>query len=130
MKSYFIQLFTRLFGSNSPEYYKFSIGQKIVLKSRRSFGYGIRPEGIVSGYTDDGNYKISMTQDLTGDFFEWMKTGKVRDDVKRITLEQKHFKSNIENHFKKASLKKRLFLFLFYLLKDDVELVELFRGDF
>ncbi len=109
MKSYFIKLLTRLLGGNSSEY-KFSVGQKIVLKSRRIFGYGIRPEGIVLGYTDDGNYKISMTQDLTGDFFEWMKTGKVSDDVRRITLEQKHLKSNIENDFKKASSKRGFFI--------------------
>ncbi len=78
----------------------FPLESTIALKNRRIFGYGIRPEGKVLGYSETGGYTIEMTKDATGNFFDWMKTGTVPEDTQRITVIEKHFKWNIEHHFK------------------------------
>lgn len=86
----------------SNKVYKFSVGTKISLKNRRYVGYGVRPEGIVKGYTEDGSYIIEMTKDKNGNYFEWIKN-KILPLCERITNEEIHFKWNIEYHFRKVT---------------------------
>lgn len=80
----------------------------IALKSKRRFGYGIRPIGKIIGYekdekTGENFYIVEMENDAGGDFFEHVKTGYVPEGVQRKKEIQRHFKWNIEHHFKLIS---------------------------
>lgn len=82
--------------------FKFPIGTPIALVSIRNFGYGVRPVGVVVGYTESGGYQIQMEQDKDGDFFSWMN-GCYLPSGKRLSEKENHFKWNIEYHFKAIS---------------------------
>lgn len=93
--------FPRWYESNG--YYKYREGKILRLKNRNTVGYGMRPLGKVIGYETDetgsGFYIIEMETDKTGNFLEWIKTGKVKGNPQRETRIEKHFKWNIEHQF-------------------------------
>ena len=82
--------------------YKFPIGSTIALANICLFGYGVRPVGVVEGYTNDGKYIVKMEYDVDGNFFDWIK-GKKRyvPEGRRSSQREVHFKQNIECHFRK-----------------------------
>jgi len=97
--------FAKWYASNG--YYKFNKGSTLCLKQRNMYGYGIRPLATIVGYEEDENtkegyYIIAMEKDETGNFFEYMKTGKVDEAPKRVVKLEKHFKWNIEHKFKRC----------------------------
>ena len=79
--------------------FKYAIDTPIALANIRCFGYGIRPVGIVKGYTKDGGYIIEMESDSDGNFFDWMNNRYVPSG-NRSTCREIHFKWNAEYHFK------------------------------
>lgn len=81
--------------------YKFPVGSRIALANRCSFGYGIRPIGVVKGYTSEGKYIIEMEVDTDGDFFNWMNNRNYISRSTRVKSDEIHFKWNIEYHFKR-----------------------------
>lgn len=88
----------------SNGYYKYNKGHTLCLRRRNAFGYGIRPLATIVGHendenTNEGYYVIAMEMDEKGDFFEYMKTGKVNQAPKRIVKFEKHSKWNIEHQF-------------------------------
>ncbi len=80
--------------------FRFPVDTAIALRTPRSFGYGIRPVGVVTGYTKEGKYIIQMEIDDNGNFFDWLN-GCYVPKGKRKAKEEVHFKWNIEYHFKK-----------------------------
>ena len=79
--------------------YRFPIGTTLALKSQYAFGYGVRPVGIVRGYTESKGYLIEMASDVDADFFAWMHGAHIPDGRRAIAFEE-HFKWNIEYHFR------------------------------
>jgi hypothetical protein len=87
-------------------YFLFPEKSRIKLKSPRYAGYGVRPEGKIIGYTNGGDivgdqYIIEMETDKNGDYLKWFKIRRIEGSPERVTEIQKHFKWNIEHHFKK-----------------------------
>jgi hypothetical protein len=86
--------------------YKFKVNSTLKLKSKRSFGYGVDPTFEILSYNKEtGGYvvnsrSIDNLEEINYDFFDWMKGRPVPDNAKYSTKEEKHFKSNIELHFK------------------------------
>lgn len=84
---------------NSNGIFKYPKETIIALNHPYAFGYGIRPVGVVKGYTEGGGYIIQMERDYDGNYFDWM-TGRHTQSVKRITELEEHFKWNVEYHFR------------------------------
>lgn len=80
--------------------YKFTVGETIVLKSRQFFGFGVRPEFTVVGYTPHGSYIVDATIDENGNFFQWMENGLPPENCKRVTERKTYSKWDIEYKFK------------------------------
>lgn len=88
--------------------YKLKIGDKIELRRKTIFGFGLRPAGVVVGYQNsipDGSgedlYVISMTADETGDWDKLVNEGWVPPGVTRAAEQQLHSKWNVEYLFRK-----------------------------
>ena len=82
--------------------FKFAVGTPIALNDIRAFGYGIRPVGVVKGYTAQGKYVIQMEKDVDGNFFDWIN-GCYTPSGNRSRKEEVHFKWNVEYHFRAIS---------------------------
>lgn len=84
----------------------------ITLRSRKIFGYGVRPIGRIIGYVQNSEdikgdlYVIEMEYDKGPDvnFHEYMKTGQVKGSPIRMKEIQRHFKRNIERQFVEISV--------------------------
>jgi len=85
--------------------FKYPKGTILKLKYREGYGYGIRPIAIVVAHSwhplhrNVATYILSMTIDASGNFVDWMRNGTVLEGVKRVTLLEECFRSNIEDHF-------------------------------
>lgn len=82
--------------------FKYAVGAPIALANIYNFGYGIRPVGVVAGYTKEGDYVIEMEVDTDGNFFDWIHNQYVPSG-RRSKTEEVHFKWNVEYHFKQIS---------------------------
>lgn len=80
--------------------YRFNPDAVIALSRRNSFGYGIRPVGVVKGYTPDGHYIVEMEKDADGNFMAWAKGEYTPSGNRTEKKREVHFKWNIEHHFK------------------------------
>ena len=91
-------------------YHKYHKGDILILRNRRIVGFGVRPVMVVNGYEvregmfgREGNYDTTSYIDSKGNFLQWMKQNEIPRGVERtIDEHQKHFKWNLEYHFKKV----------------------------
>jgi len=93
-------------------YHKFNKGDILILRSRRIFGYGIRPVVVVDGYEIKteyhkpvGYYNMTAFRDADANYFDWVKNNTVPKNVVRTVTNETHFKWNAENGFKKVNVK-------------------------
>lgn len=104
-------------------HHRFKEGDILILKNRRIFGYGFRPVAVVKGFEvkdfgfgNEGRYNIMMytDSDFVKEFDEegrvigdrWVTQNEVPKDIERVISENEcHFKWNIENQFKKVSVR-------------------------
>jgi hypothetical protein len=96
-------------------YFKFDIGDTVLISKKNAFGYGLDSHGVVLDHIwDSGNgdqYVIEMNSydrdsdapSTRLDWFEWRTLMfKSLDMHSRKIKKETHFKSNIELHFKKG----------------------------
>lgn len=83
--------------------YRYPVGQKIQVRARNIFGYGVNARGVISAHTadrwGDNAYEVIMDHEINVDWFKWMRTGKLPDKAVTVTEKQIHFKWNIEHQF-------------------------------
>src|SRR3990167_2019733 len=72
---------------NANSCHKFNFEDILVLNSRNTLGYGVRPVAFVKGFEIEtfgrrkqGKYIVDMYEDHHADFIEWMRTGNVRSE--------------------------------------------------
>ena len=87
--------------------YKFKRGQMLILKDN-AFGFGRRPVALVDGYEEVPSigemYRVTMFSDKFDDEDRLLidpRTGKPQREARA----EKHFKWNIEHHFRRAPRK-------------------------
>ena len=87
-------------------YHKFNKGDILIIRDRKILGYGIRAVAVVNDYYKKGKkgeYDIDMYKDTKGNLLQWITKNEIPQGVERILSgHEKHFKFNIENHFKKV----------------------------
>ncbi len=94
-------------------HHRFGEGDILILRDRRTAGYGVRPVAVVNRYElrEDqfdrrGEYDITMYRDEAGHLLRWVRQNEIPQGIERIASEHEiHFKWNIENHFRKVPVR-------------------------
>jgi hypothetical protein len=94
---------------NRNRYFMFKPNDVIVVKSGNCIIHGVRPVGIVKGYTREvlfgkprDCYRIMMEKDVDVDYSEWLETGMHKPGTDRTARLEIHFKGYIERDFIKT----------------------------